>query len=201
MDIFILAMVIAIGAHMLKTKYQRRRIALLGSHLGKYQIEKLMESLIEGYLRALGEADPERRDSIWSLLNTTETKLCDQFNSFAAEFSKVDEADARVSNLAFPIPFADRLFPTATFDLRKGLMLHAQGITNAAKEGPDRSPRGKAFTLSAELFLMQHTCHWFCNSRSVASARLMVRHQTTHDKVLASVAPQTRAAYQALTGR
>ena len=200
MEFFVLAMLIAIGAYMLKLRAERRRIALLGSHLGKYQIEKLMESLIEGYLRALGEADPERRDSIWSLLNTTETKLCDQFNSFAAEFSKVDEADARVSNLAFPIPFADRLFPTATFDLRKGLMLHAQGITNAAKEGPDRSPRGKAFTLSAELFLMQHTCHWFCKSKAVASARMLVRHKTSYALVLESVAPETRRAYCALTG-
>ena len=72
MDIFILAMFVAIGAHLLKTKYQRRRIALLGSHLGNYQIEKLMESLTEGYMRALGEADIGRREQIWSLLTTTE---------------------------------------------------------------------------------------------------------------------------------
>ncbi len=200
MEILVLAMLIAIGAYMLKLRAERKRIALLGSHLGKYQIEKLMESLTEGYLRALGEADPERRDSIWSLLNTIETKLCDQFNSFAAEFSKVDEADARVSKFAFSIPFADKLFPNATFDLRKILMVHAQGITNAAKNNLDRTPSDKAYTLSAELFLMQHSCHWFCKSKAVASARLLVRHKTSYALVLESVTPETRRAYRALTG-
>ena len=63
-----------------------------------------------------------------------------------------------------------------------------------------RSPRDKAFTMSAELFLMQHTCHWFCKSKTVASARLMARHKTTYEQVLASVAPATRDAYRALTG-
>ena len=198
MDIFILALLIAIGAYTLKLKDERRRIALLGSHLGKYQIEKLMESLTEGYLRALGEVNPERRELIWGLLDTSEQKLCDQFNSFVAEFSRVEEADARVSKLAFPLPYADKLFPSATFDLRKVLSIHAQGITQAAKNSLDRSPKNKAFAMSAELFLMQHSCHWFCKSKAVASARMLVRHQTSYALLLASVAATTRNAYCAL---
>lgn len=200
MEIVVLAMLIAIGAYLLKSRNERRRIALLGSHLGKYQIEELMGHLTEGYLRALGEEDSQRRDSIWSLLNTTEAKLCSQFNSFAAEFSKVAEAQARVSKFAFPIPFAERFFPKATFDLRRCLMLHAQGITSAAQDSPDRTARDKAFTLSAELFLMQHTCHWFCRYKAVASARMLVRHKTPYALVLKSVAPETRRAYGDLTG-
>ena len=198
MDIFILALLIAIGAYTLKLRDERRRIALLGSHLGKYQIEKLMESLTEGYLRALGEVNPERRELIWGLLDTSEQKLCDQFNSFVAEFSRVEEADARVSKLAFPLPYADKLFPNATFDLRKVLSIHAQGITQAAKNSLDRSPKNKAFAMSAELFLMQHSCHWFCKSKAVASARMLVRHQTSYALLLASVAATTRNAYCAL---
>ena len=58
--------------------------------------------------------------------------------------------------------------------------------------------RERAFTLSAELFLMQHSCHWFCRSRTIASARLLARHQTPHAQVLASVSPETRNAYAAL---
>ena len=54
--------------------------------------------------------------------------------------------------------------------------------------------------MSAELFLMQHTCHWFCKSRAIASARLMARHKTPHAQVLASVTPATRTAYLALLG-
>ena len=200
MEFLTLAMLIAVGAFTLKSKDERRRIALLGSHLGKYQIEKLMENLTEGYMRALGEKDPERREQVWRQMSSSETKLCDQFNRFVADFSKVEEADARVSTLAFPLPYAARLLPAATFDLRKVLLVHAQGVTNAATNSLNRSAKNMAYTMSAELLLMQHSCHWFCKSRAVASARMMVRHKTSYEQLLASVAPETRKAYDALTG-
>ncbi|CAM3663492.1 hypothetical protein POHY109586_18895 [Polaromonas hydrogenivorans] len=195
-----LAMFVAIGAHMFKSKYQSRRIALLGSHLGKYQIEKLMETLTDGYMRALGEADGQRREQIFNLLTSTETALCDQLGRFAVEFSKVDEADARVSKLPVAIPYADKLFPAATFDLRKALAIHAQGINRAVRNEANRSPKAKAFTVSAELFLLQHTCHWFCKSKTVASARMLARQKTSYEQLVESVAPETRRAYCSLTG-
>lgn len=200
MEFFVVATLIAIGAYLLKSRDERRRIALLGSHLARYQIEKLMESLIEGYLRALGEDDPERREGIWNLLGSSESKLCDQFNSFAEGFSRVEGKETRVSRLAWPIPYADRIFPDATFDLRELLNIHAQGITNAAKNSLNQPPKSKAFVMSAELLLMQHSCHWFCKSRAVASARMLVRHKTSYALALESVAPDTRNAYRALTG-
>jgi len=195
-----LAMLVALGAFMLKSKYQRKRIALLGSHLGKYQIEKLMESLTEGYMRALGESDPARREQIWNLLTSTEASLCDQLNRLAADFAKVDEADARGSTLPLAIPYADKLFPAATFDLRKALAIHAQGVNQAVKNGAGRSAKAKAFTVSAELFLLQHSCHWFCKSRTVASARMLARQKTSYEQLVASVEPDTRKAYCSLTG-
>jgi len=200
MDIFMLAMFVAIGAHLLKSKYQSRRIALLGSHLGKYQIEKLMETLTEGYMRALGESDGQRREQIFNLLGSTEASLCDQLNRFSTEFLKVDEAEARVSKLPLAIPYADRLFPGATFDLRKALAIHAQGIAQAARNGDNRSPKAKAFTVSAELFLLQHTCHWFCKSKTIASARMLGRQKTSYEQLVNAVAPETRKAYCALAG-
>ena len=195
-----LAMMLAIAVHLLKTKYQRARIALLGSHLGQYQIEKLMETLTEGYLRALGEADAQRREQIFNLLGSTEASLCDQLQRFSAGFSKVDEAQTRVSKLPLAIPYADKLFPGATFDLRKALAIHAQGIQQASSNGGNRSPKARAFTVSAELFLLQHTCHWFCKSKTIASARMLGRQKTSYEQVLASVAPETRRAYSSLTG-
>lgn len=201
MEFFVLAMLTAIGAYLLKAKDERKRIALLGSYLEKYQIEKLMASLTGGYQRALGETDPQRRESIWNLLNSSETKLSEQFNSFAAGFSKVEGKDARVSKLALPIPYAGRLFPNATFDLRKALAIHARGITDAANNSLNQPAKNKAFVMSAELLLMQHTCHWFCKSKTVASARMLVRHKTPYALALESVAPETRRAYCALTGR
>jgi hypothetical protein len=200
MDILVLAMLTATGVWLLRSDWQRGRIALLGSYLGKYQIEKLMESLNEGYLRALGESDPQRREQIWHLLGSTEEKLSKQFASFAADFSKVDAAQARVSTLPMAIPYADKLFPAATFDLRRVLAVHAEGITRAASANPDQTAKGRAFTLSAELFLMQHSCHWFCKSKNVASARLLVRHKTPYAQLLESVAPETARAYGSVVG-
>jgi len=200
MEIFIFVMLAGLGANALRLVTQRRRIALLGAYLGKFQIEKHMETLTEGYLRALGEIDPARRDQIWNLLSTTEEILREQFSRFAAEFSTVSEEDTRVSRLAFALPYAERLFPRATFDLRKVFSVHARGIMSVSKNEAQRSPREKAFTMTAELLLMQHSCHWFCQSKAVASARLQVRQKTTYQQVIDSVSPETRQAYRALTG-
>jgi hypothetical protein len=199
MDILPLVILLAIGFLLLKKSEQRKRIALLGRHLSNYQIEKLMETLATGYLRALGEAEPQRREQVWRHLDGAEAQLSQQFSRFSADFSRLNEADTRVSTLALPFPFAARVFPQATFDARKALALHADALTQAVSNASHRTLKQKAFTLSAELYLIQHTCHWFCNSKTVASARLLARHQTSHEQVLAAVAPGTRAAYVALT--
>ena len=201
MESLTLVALIVVGAYLLKSRDQKRRIALLGSHLGNYQIEKLMENLTEGYLRCLGEDDPARREQIWALLDTTEEKLSTQFDSFAAEFARVEEPEARVSRLPVAIPYLHQFFPSTTFDLRKAFVIHARGISDVMKNGAGRSPKAKAFALSAELFLMQHTCHWFCKSKTVASARMLARHKTSYQQVLDAVSPQTRNAYRALTGQ
>ncbi|RZL65430.1 MAG: hypothetical protein EOP81_04265 [Variovorax sp.] len=198
MEIFIAAVLLAIGLHILKSRDQARRIALLGSHLGKYQIEKLMENLTEGYLRCLGEDDPARREQIWQLLDSTEASLASQFGSFAADFARVEEAEARVSSLSVQLPFGRQLFPRGTFDVRRAFAIHARGIADTANNLRQLSPRDKAFTMSAELFLMQHTCHWFCKSKNIASARMLVRHNTAYAQLIESVSPATRQAYLAL---
>lgn len=201
MDLFLLAMLVAFSAWAIKAQEQRRRISLLGSHLAKYQIEKLMETLTQGYLRALGEDDPQRSEPIWNMLRSTEQELCSQFNQFVASFARAQEADTRVSKLPVYLPFAARLLPSLTFDMRQALAIHARGINRAAERREDLSPKATAFTLSAELFLMQHTCHWFCKSKTVASARMLARHKTSYEQLVAAVGPDTRAAYCALIGR
>lgn len=200
MDTFILAFAVAVGVVFLNAQEQKRRIVLLGLRLGQYQIETLMENLIQGYLRALGETDPARRDQIWTLLTNPESLIASQLSRFAADFARLDAASARVSKLPLALPWATRLLPGYTFDAREAFTLHAKGVADAVANHAQRSPRDKAFVLSAELFLLQHTCHWYCRSRNTASARLLGRHQTRHDQVLASVSPQTRKAYGMLTG-
>ena len=200
MNLFLFLVVVAIGISILKSREQQRRIALLGSYLGKYQIENLMESLTEGYLRALGESDTERQKQVWGVLAMAEKTLAVQFQRFAQEFSKVAEPQARVSKLALALPFADRLFPGATFDVRQAFTVHAQGITDVVENRLNQSARDQAYMLTAELFLMQHTCHWFCRSKAVASARTWARHKTAYAQLLEAVSPGTRRAYGALVG-
>ena len=198
MDLIFLAMLIATGVWTLKARDQRRRIRLLGSHLGKYQIEKNMETLTEGYLRALGEDDSERREQIFNLLRATEQAVCSQFSRFAADFAQVSELEARVSKLPIDLPLVGRLLPSITYDMRQAIAIHARGIQQAVEAAGQPSAKAAAFTVSAELFLMQHSCHWFCRSKTVASARMMARHKTAYAQLVAAVTPGTREAYCAL---
>lgn len=198
MDFWVWMMLAAIGVHAIKSRDQARRIAFLALHLGAYSVERLMEQIMQGYMRALGETDAERQAQVWQVLNGPESALVDEMRRFASAFAQVDAAAVRVSTLPLALPWADRLLPRATFDLRQALTMHAQGIERAAQSS--QPARDRAYTLMAELLLLQHTCHWYCRSRSVASARLLARHRTTHDQVLAAVTPQTRAAYRDLTG-
>lgn len=191
-----LAMVIAFG--ILKTREQQRRIALLSGQLGKFEIEKLMESLVQGYMRALDEKDPERAAQIWAFLQTQEQRLRDQLQQFSEAFSHVWTDKARVSTLAIAIPFADKLFPRQAFDLRRVFEIHARGIDQVVANVDKLEPKDRAFTLTAELLLLQHTCHWFCRSRAVASARLLAQHQTRYAQVVNAVSPATRRRYEAV---
>jgi hypothetical protein len=200
MEILTLVALVAAGFYILKSREQRLRIALLGSHLGRYQIERLMESLTSGYLRCLGEDDAERRQQIWHLLDATEEKISAQLDSFAAEMSRLPEPLTRMSRLPVAIPLMNATVPATTFDLREALLIHARGIAGVMRNDANRTPKSKAFTMSAELFLLQHTCHWFCRSKTVASARMLARHQTSYAQLLDAVSPETRSAYGALTG-
>ena len=211
MDIFTLILLIATGTYILKSRDRKSRIVFLAKHLEHYPIERLMQTLIEGYARALGEPDARRQVQIFKLLTTTELELSEQFNRFAEEFTRADAVSARVSKLTFDLPYAGRLFPSATFDLRRAMTIHAQAIADASaipvttsSDLPDAAAalkllKSRAFTISAELLLVQHTCHWFCRSKMIASARLLARHNTSYAQVLAAVSPDTRSAYLALT--
>ena len=86
------------------------------------------------------------------------------------------------------------------FDMRKAFSIHAHGLSRAIENAAQRSSKDKAFTITAELLLMQHSCHWFCKSKTVASARMLARHQTSYPQLLAAVSPETRQAYLKLVG-
>ena len=198
MEILMLGLLFVVGLGMARAQYERGRIRLLAEYLGRFQIEKLMATLSDGYMRALGEDDPQRQQQVWDFLHASEQTLCEQFDQFAAAIAKADEADTRVSTLPLALPWADRLLPQASFDLRKMLAVHARGIHAAVSDHAQESSRDRAYRLSAEMFLMQHTCHWYCKSRSVASARMWVRHKTRYAQLLQAVGTQTARDYRAL---
>lgn len=200
MDPFLIASLLACGAlFSVNGHQQRQRISLLARHLGPLHIEKLMETLTQGYLRALGERDAERQTQVFAVLEPSEAQLSGQLNQLAREFAAVSPEESRASALPVCLPFATTLLPSATFDMRKLLAVHANAVARALQADPSVTRRDRAFRVSAELFLLQHSCHWFCKSRTLASARMQARHQTSYPQLLAAVSPETRKAYQAVT--
>src|SRR4051812_9438662 len=178
---------------MVKAKLQQQRIALLARFLSGYSIEKNIETVTQGYLRALGEAEPGRCEQVLNLLRVNEQELCRQMSQLANDFATADPAATRVSKLPVWVPFASAF--AASFDMREALRIHARGICRAINAEAARSPKDRAFAISAELLLMQHTCHWFCRSKSVASARMLARHRTSYGQLTGAVLPQTRSEY------
>ena len=201
MDTYLILMALGVGAYVMKNVEQRQRIGLLSSYLHKYQLEKLMEQLTEGYLRALGESDPQRSEPIWRMLVSTEQSVSDQLGRLAADMARMGDEQARVLRWPLAVPLASRWLPAITFDLRQLMAIHAQGFASAVQNTAGLGRKEQAFRLSAELYLFQHSCHWYCRSKTVASARLLARHKTAYVQVLAAVSSQTRAAYAALVGR
>ena len=196
LEIISLLAVAGVVLHWLNTQDRRQRTALLASHLQPFQIERLMQQLTEAYMRALGESDLERQTQVLQLQQEAEQQLARQFQELARAFGQLAAPQARTLKLS--LPGIDKLLPQSTFDTRRVLQVHADGIDRVVRNDDGRSPRDKAFTLMAEMFLMQHSCHWFCRSKTIASARMLAQHKTHYEQALDAVSPETREAYLAV---
>jgi hypothetical protein len=187
---------VLVGLQVLRAKAQRERIGRLAAHLAPLQIEQLMQQIIQDYFRALAENDAQRQAQIWQLQGPAEQRLVQQVRSLAETFSKEPVEKARTLRVA--IPGIEKLLPQASFDTRKVLGIHAQAIADAVNNAQQRNPKERAFVILAEMYLLQHSCLWFCRSKTAASARLLAQHQTRYEQVLQSVDGQTQKAYQAV---
>ena len=196
MELLSLLLLLGLGVNGLNARGQRQRTALLAEQLRPYQIEKHMEQLTSAYMRALGESDPARQTQILQLQEQAEQQLAADFQNLAEAFAKLPAPLTRAFKIA--LPFVDQLSPKATFDMRRMLQTHAKGIGLAVDNAADLNLKERAFRLMAEMFLMQHSCHWFCKSKTIASARMMARHQTRYEQALDAVSPETRQAYLAV---
>ena len=196
MEFLSLLLILATGIHWLNTQGQRKRTALLAEQLRPYQIEKHMEQLTGAYMRALGETDPERQLQILQLQEQAEQQLASEFQNLAREFAKLPAPLTRAFKVA--LPFIDQLSPKASFDMRRMLEVHAEGIQRTVNNLQGFSPKERSFRMMGEMFLMQHSCHWFCKSKTIASARMLTQHQTRYEQALDGVTPETRKAYLAV---
>ncbi|MCB1915694.1 MAG: hypothetical protein KDG52_08265 [Rhodocyclaceae bacterium] len=182
--LLLLALIVA-AVHLLGVRRQRQRVALLSEYLRPYRIEALMAELVDGYLRALGASDADRSEPIWAMLAERERQLTEQLQALSLDLADASAETMRIGRA----------------DLRKLIAIHARGISRVVENDAALERRDRAYMLCAEIFLLQHSCHWYCRSRSVASARLLSRHRTTYAQVLGAVSASTREAYLALTDR
>lgn len=192
MDFLLLLPITLVALWITRARQQQRRIAILARYLSGHDIEKHIETLSQGYLRALGESDPTRSEQVWGVLRGTEDVLSQQVCKLAEDFAGVEPTATRVSKFPIWLPRSPAL--DRSFDMREALRIHARGICRAIEQ-QGASPKDRAFAILAEMLLMQHTCHWYCRSKSVASARMLASHQTSYEQLVASVLPQTRQAY------
>jgi hypothetical protein len=81
------------------------------------------------------------------------------------------------------------------------LEVHAQGIERTVSNAQSLGTKERSFRMMGEMFLMQHSCHWFCRSKTIASARMLAQHQTRYEQALDAVSPETRRAYLAVINR
>lgn len=195
MDIALLLIAALVGWHLLRQRYQREHITLLGKHLNNLQLERHMETLTQGYARAINEDSESRQLQVLDTFTQTEQAVAAQAQTLADAMQAESREAASLVALPFCVPYAERFLPTLTRDFRELLRIHAAGFRRVVDNPYNLSPKDRAFHLSAELYLFQHSCHWFCKSRAVADARLVVRHQVNHQKVLESVSDETRSAY------
>jgi hypothetical protein len=206
MDLLAAAAVLALIVWSMQSRATRVRVHLLALHLQPYDIEKLMQTLSEGYQRALAEDQVQRRLAIWQLLESSQSRLAEQVTRLASDLGQLPADQARMAKLplrSLSEPLL-RLMPGLqkrhAVDLRALMALHAKSLTRAATPDAAGGPSSRARTFLAEMLLLQHSCHWFCRSRALASARLLAHHQSSYTQVLESVDPTTRDNYLQLVG-
>lgn len=198
METTLTLLMLFVAWNVLRARYQRTHIALLGKHLNGLNVERHMETLTQGYARAIHESDDTRQLQVLQTFTQTEIAVAAQLRSLAKAMQQESALAASMGTLPFCVPYAERFLPASfSRDFRELLNIHAAGLRQVVDNESGWQPKERAFHLSAELYLFQHSCHWFCKSRTVADARLMVLHQVKHEKVLESVSEQTRTAYLA----
>lgn len=195
MNTVLTLLAIIVAWRLLCLRYQRAHIVLLGRHLANLQIESHMETLTQGYTRAIHEKDGDRQLQVLNSYSQTEQTVAAQVQTLATAMKKEAAETTSMGVVRICVPYIDFILPTLARDFRRLLQIHATGMRYVVDNQEHWGPKDRAYHLSAELYLLQHSCHWFCKSRSVADARLLLQHQVQVQKALDSVSGVTRRAY------
>src|SRR5690606_38615015 len=101
MDIALILLIVLAAWQILRVRYQRAHIALLAQHLANLQLERHMETLTQGYSRAIHEKDENRQLQVLANFAQTETAVAANIHSLALSMQKESRQTASVVALPF----------------------------------------------------------------------------------------------------
>ena len=183
------------GLNLLNKRVQRARIVWLAQHLSRHPVDKALERLVRETMTGLNHSDEDKRAHHWRCASQACDDLVVALQRALDDMGQGFAPMARGSRLAVALPYAEQWLPGMAFDVRRLLAVHVQGLARMQTEEAANEPKTQAFMRLAEAMLLQHSCHWYCRSKTVASARLLAQHQTRYEQVLESVHPATHTAY------
>src|SRR3546814_15061779 len=96
-----------------------------------------METLTEGYTRAIHEESETRQLQVLDMLIQTERTVASQAQSLAEAMRKENLQAASMSTLSFCVPYAERFLPATTRDFRELLHIHATGRSEERRVGKE----------------------------------------------------------------
>src|SRR3546814_14458035 len=108
MDVILPLLMAATAWLMIRVRYQRGRIALLGRHLADLKLESHMETLTQGYTRAINEPSESRQFHVLETFAQTERIVAAQVQALAKSMQKEDLQADRLCSLSFGVRSAER---------------------------------------------------------------------------------------------
>src|SRR3546814_16460935 len=97
---------------------------------------------------------------------------------------------ASMGSTSFCLHYAEHFLPNLTRDFRELLRIHAAGLRHVVDNADGLDIKNRAYHLSAEWYLLKHSCPWFRSEESrvgqervaTCRSRWWRSHSTKHKK-------------------
>src|SRR5690606_33599134 len=116
----------------------------LGRHLANFQLERHMETLTQGYTRAIQSEGESRQLQVLETFAQTEQAVAAQVRSLADAMQKESAEATSICTLSLCVPYIERFLPTLTRDFRKLLHIHARGLRHVVDNEGGLDPKSRA---------------------------------------------------------